>query len=70
VSLEVHPPVGDAGVDAVREALVRARVPLERRPRAYDSPWRHEAAREAVENEREVEGYARSPRSTRGATSA
>lgn len=57
---------------ALSAALAKAGVPLHARSEAYDSAWRRVAAREAVDNQpaRTVVRYARSPRSTRGATSA
>ena len=70
MGLEITPPVGDAEREALRQALTQAGVPLEARPLGYESAWRHAAAREAVENEPDPGRYARSPRSTRGATSA
>jgi hypothetical protein len=54
---------------ALRAALRQAGIALDERPAAYASAWRRAAAREAVASDR-AEPYARSPRSTRGATRA
>lgn len=51
-------------------ALARAALRLDGPSEAYASPWRRRAALEAVDNEPEPTRYARSPRSTRGATRA
>ncbi len=50
-------------------ALARAHVPVDLEPAAYASAWRVAGLREAAEGE-DVESYALSPRSTRGATRA
>jgi hypothetical protein len=74
VELEITPPVAGAEREALRDALVdalaKAGATLELRTQGYDGGWRRTAAREAVDNEPARPGYARSPRSTRGATSA
>jgi len=45
-------------------------VRLDGSPDAYAGEWRRVATREGVDNEPELARYARSPRSTRGATRA
>jgi hypothetical protein len=70
VWLEVHPPLEEPALAAVRKALVGAGVRLDGKPGIYMSAWRAAAAHEAVQNEPESGRYARSPRSTRGATRA
>jgi hypothetical protein len=70
MELQITPHLGNAERDALRAALEKAGVSPEPRPRGYESPWRHAASREAVENQPVGQRYARSPRSTRGATSA
>ena len=51
------------------EALERAGVRVEVAPAAYESAWRAAGVREVVDAD-ELEDYAPSPRSTRGATRA
>lgn len=51
------------------DALERAHVRVDLEPAAYGSAWRVAGLREASEWD-DVEGYAPSPRSTRGATRA
>ena len=70
MELQITPDLGDAEREALRVALQKAGVSLEPRPRGYESAWRRVASREAVDNEPVAQRYARSPRSTRGATSA
>lgn len=71
MALEVTPELGHAEREALRAALDRAGVSLESRPsRGYESAWRRAALREGVEDEPVAQRYARSPRSTRGATRA
>lgn len=70
VELDVAPPLPEAERQAVRNALVRAGIQLDGTPDAYGNAWRRAAAREAVESEPAPGRYARSPRSTRGATRA
>jgi hypothetical protein len=70
MTFELTPHLGDAEREALRVALDRAGVLLEARPRGDESAWRRAASREAVDNEPAVQRYARSPRSTRGATKA
>lgn len=70
MALEITPHLDDAEREALRAALDRAGVSLEPRPPGYESAWRRAASREAVDNEPEARRYARSPRSTRGATKA
>jgi hypothetical protein len=53
----------------VIEALERSGVRIEVVPAAYDSAWRTAGLKDGVEED-EPEGYAPSPRSTRGATRA
>lgn len=70
MALEITPHLGDAEREALRVALDRAGVSLEPRPRGDESAWRRAGSREAVDNEPAAQRYARSPRSTRGATRA
>ncbi len=51
------------------QALTKVGVRVGAAPSSYVSSWRRAAAREGVDNE-PVARYARSPRSTRGATRA
>jgi hypothetical protein len=60
----------DDARDALERALAEAGEALERQPAAYASAWRRAAALEAVDGEPDEDGYALSPRSTRGATRA
>lgn len=68
--LEAIPPLDDSELAAIRVALTRAGVRLDGQPPVYTSRWRRSAVREAVDNEPEIVRYARSPRSTPGATRA
>jgi hypothetical protein len=70
MELQITPGLGDAEREALRVALQKAGVSLEPGPRGYESAWRLVASCEAVDNEPLAQRYARSPRSTRGATSA
>lgn len=70
LELEAIPPLSDGELAAIRLALVRAAVPLDGQPPVYTSKWRRVAVREAVDKEPAVVRYARSPRSTPGATRA
>jgi hypothetical protein len=70
MALDITPQVDDVEREALRVALNRAGVSFEPRPRGYESAWRRVASLEAVDNEPVVRRYARSPRSTRGATNA
>ncbi len=69
MDVEAVPPLDEAGRRAVLAALERAGVRVGITPAAYESAWRAAALVEGVEVE-EGEGYALSPRSTRGATRA
>lgn len=69
MDIEAVPPVDSSGQRAVIEALERAGVRVEVAPVAYESAWRAAGVREVVEVD-ELEDYAPSPRSTRGATRA
>lgn len=68
--LDAIPPLADSELAAIRVALARADVRLDGRPPVYTSKWRQVAVREAVDHEPELVRYARSPRSTPGATRA
>jgi hypothetical protein len=68
--LEAIPPLADSELAAIRVALTRADVRLDGQPPVYTSEWRRSGMREAVDNEPEIARYARSPRSTPGATRA
>ena len=70
MELEVVPPLPEAERHALRLALTRAGIRLDGLPDAYAGAWRRVAAREGVDNEPALDRYARSPRSTRGATRA
>lgn len=69
MDIEADPPLGEPGRRALIEALERAFVPTDRTPPAYESAWRAAGLHEAADAD-EPEGYALSPRSTRGATRA
>lgn len=69
-SVDARPSLSPDEQIVVELALRRARVRLEDVPPAYESSWRRAGARESVGSEPAREGYARSPRSTRGATRA
>jgi hypothetical protein len=68
--IDVRPPLPDDVRDALERALAEAGAALEQQPAAYRSAWRRVAALEAVDGEPDEDGYAFSPRSTRGATRA
>ena len=68
--IDVRPPLPDDERDALARALADAGEPLEQQSTAYRSAWRRAAALEAVESEPDEDGYALSPRRTRGATRA
>lgn len=70
VRLEAIPPLPDSELAALRVALTRADVRLDGQPPVYTSKWRRVAMREAVDKGPELVRYARSPRSTPGATRA
>jgi hypothetical protein len=72
VALEIVPEPAEQELTAIRHALSRAGVRLDGQPESYLSGWRRASAREGVDNEPAPvrTGYARSPRSTRGATRA
>jgi hypothetical protein len=70
--LDASPPLGDDELDAIADAIARAGVLLDGRTGAYESAWRRTALEEAVDaaQPESEDGYALSPRSTRGATRA
>ena len=68
--IDVRPPLPDEARDALERALAAPGDAPERQPAAYRSAWRRVAALEAVDGEPDEDGYALSPRSTRGATRA
>ncbi len=68
--IDVRPPLSDGERDALEAALAEAGVSADGPPEAYRSAWRRAAALEAVDGEPDADGYALSPRSTRGATRA
>jgi hypothetical protein len=70
VPIDVRPPLPDDARDALERVLAEAGEALEPKPVAYQSRWRRAAALEAVNGESDEDGYAFSPRSTRGATRA
>jgi hypothetical protein len=69
VGIEVVPPLAAPGQRVLTEALARAGVQTDGAPSAYASAWRTAGLHEAAAPD-EPEGYALSPRSTRGATRA
>lgn len=70
VELEVRPPLPQAEHEALMRQLASHGARLDGRPPAYESAWRQVGHAEAVDGEGEPELYARSPRSTLGATRA
>jgi hypothetical protein len=71
VELELVPSPGPGEAEAVRAALDQAGIADGLVPSARESAWRAAALLEAVERDpRDADGYALSPRSTRGATRA
>ena len=70
MELEVVPPLPPSEEQALTEALARAGLELDGLPSTYASAWRHAGLAEATGNGDDGEGYALSPRSTRGATRA
>ena len=68
MDVEAVPPMDGSERRAVLEALERTGVRVEVVPAAYDSAWRAAGLRDGVEDD--DEGYALSPRRTRGATRA
>ena len=68
--IDVRPPLPDDARDTLARALAEAGEALEQQPVAYRSAWRRAAALESVDGEPDEDGYALSPRSTRGATRA
>jgi hypothetical protein len=70
VPIDVRPPLPDDARAAVERALADAGEAVEDQPSAYRSAWRRAAALEAVDGVPDEDGYALSPRSTRGATRA
>jgi hypothetical protein len=48
MSFEVEPAVTEPEAEALRDALARAGIGLDSRPRAYDSAWRRAGIREGV----------------------
>ena len=69
MDLEADPPLGEPGQRALIQALERAGARVDGTPASYGSAWREAGLREAADVD-EPEDYARSPRSTRGATRA
>ncbi len=68
--LDTRPPLPDDERLALERALAEAGIPLDEAPAQYRGAWQQAAAEEAVDCEPSADGYARSPRSTRGATRA
>jgi hypothetical protein len=48
MSFEFEPAVTEPEAEALRDALSRAGIGLDSRPRAYDSAWRRAGMREGV----------------------
>jgi len=70
VELEVVPPLSPAEKAVLAEAVRRAASELDGEHDPYATAWRRAGLAEAADGDGEQEGYARSPRSTRGATRA
>ena len=70
MDLEVVPPLPPSERQALTEALARAGLEPDGPPPGYASAWRRAGLAEATRDGDEPEGYALSPRSTRGATRA
>ena len=70
LEIEATPALSEPELEAVRLALVRLGVELSTTPPIGGSGWQMTAAREALDNRPPRPHYARSPRSTRGATRA
>jgi hypothetical protein len=70
VPIDVRPPLPDDARAALERALADAGEAVEDQPSAYRNAWRRAAALEAADGEPDEDGYALSPRSTRGATRA
>ena len=70
MKLEVVPPLSPPEQEALTEALARAGLELDGPPPGYASAWRRVGLAEATGSGDESDGYAFSPRSTRGATRA
>lgn len=68
--IRVRPDVDELALAALERGLAAAGVRLDGDGRAPASAWLRTARREAVEKEPAPVRYARSPRSTRGATRA
>ena len=51
MSFEVEPAVTEPEAEALRDALARAGISLDSRPRVYDSAWRLAGMREGVWND-------------------
>jgi hypothetical protein len=69
VDVDVTPAIADSESRALLVALERAGTRPSDAP-AYDGAWRRAALREAVDRDDGDDGYAFSPRRTRGATRA
>lgn len=71
VELEFVPSPRSGEAEAVLAALDEAGIASDLAPTGRDNAWRAAALAEAVDRDpRDVDGYAPSPRSTRGATRA
>jgi hypothetical protein len=70
VEIEVQPPLAEHERAALLHALDRAGIWTDGTPDAYASAWLRAASREAVDHQPPPVSYARSPRSTLGATRA
>jgi hypothetical protein len=69
MEIVIVPPVAPSEARALAAAVERAGI-RGSDDRGYQSAWRRSALREAVERGASEDGYALSPRSTRGATRA
>jgi hypothetical protein len=70
MKIDVVPGVGESERAAIAQALARAGVDLHGIPGVYISRWLRTGLQDAVDALPVPRAYARSPRSTRGATRA
>ena len=70
MELETTPELTERELAVVQRALATVQAELVMTPAGYSSAWKRAAAREAIDRQPAVVRYARSPRSTRGATRA
>jgi hypothetical protein len=70
MELDVVPSLSPAETSVLAEAVRRSGIELDGESDPYASAWRRAGLVEAADGDGESDGYARSPRSTRGATRA